>query len=88
MGEVEAAKRKENNQVKLLPHNLWWSQENLPWIVRVPKICSDATAHSRAVSFEVAMKGNGQKIHHKGRRCFLLVGCLSDLQAMLDYREG
>lgn len=30
MGEVEAAKRKENTQVKLLPHNLWWSQDNLP----------------------------------------------------------
>lgn len=89
MGEVEAVKRKENNQVKLPLQNLWWSQDNLPWIVRVPKICSDeCLAHSRAVTFEVATKGNGQKIHRKGRRCFLLVGCLSDFQAMLDYREG
>ena len=41
-GRCEAVKRKENTQVKLPLQNLWWSQDNLPWIVRVPNICSDA----------------------------------------------
>ena len=64
-------------------------------VSRQPPLDSQSTkhllrclAHSRVVAFEVATKGNGQKIHHKGRRCFLLVGCLRDFQAMLDYREG